>query len=191
MDDCDSPVKALDLCNMHYHRQLKGKPIGGAAPLVLYGDPAIRFEHFADRTGIGCWPWTGTITEHGYGVFHVNGQMMSVHRWSYEHFVGPIPDGMEVDHLCHTQDTGCRLADACPHRKCVNPAHLEAVPLRVNRLRSRSVQADNARKTHCPKGHEYSPENTWVSKDGWRQCRACWAIKDAERRADGRKRKAS
>lgn len=172
VDGCDSPVKALGLCNMHYRRQLKGKPIGNAAPLVLYGDPLIRFEQNIDRDNPdGHWIWTGAKNK-GYGVFNVDGQMMGVHRWAYLHFVGPIPEDYVPDHLCRTPACANVLPEA---------GHIELVTQRENSARGFSPPAINARKTHCPQGHPYDEANTWYSKDGWRQCRTCWAIKDAKR----------
>lgn len=103
-----------------------------------------------------CWEWQGSRDRDGYG--RVNKKL--VHRIAYEYFVGPIPDGLELDHLC-------RL------RHCWNPAHLEPVTHRVNMMRGRGVGSENAAKTHCVNGHEYTPENTYVGSNGWRQCRTC------------------
>jgi hypothetical protein len=83
------------------------------------------------------------------------------HRVSYEAFKGPIPDGLTIDHLCR-------------NRACVNPEHLEPVTMRVNCLRGESPAAVHARKTHCPKGHEYSAENTYRHKGNHRMCKLCW-----------------
>lgn len=110
----------------------------------------------------GCWEWTGQTNGRGYGVIwtmrHQNKEY--VHRLSYEFVHGPIPAGLEIDHLCR-------------NRGCVNPAHLEAVTRRVNQLRGYSVSGRNARKTHCPKGHEFTPENTYFPPTGGRQCVQC------------------
>lgn len=106
-----------------------------------------------------CWEWLRYRTPAGYGQFGVDGKLVLAHRYSYELLIGPIPNGLTLDHLCR-------------NRGCVNPFHLEAVTLKVNCLRGISPSANNARKSLCPQGHPYSEENTYLSKNG-RQCRIC------------------
>ena len=119
----------------------------------------------------GCWLWTKGIQHHGHAQFGVNGKAVPAHRFAYELMVGPIPEGLVLDHLCSTP-------------ACVNPAHLEPVTPRENALRSRMVKIQ-AEKTHCPRGHEYGPENTQLI-GGRRACRACKREKIAEMRAEVR-----
>lgn len=86
----------------------------------------------------GCWHWTAATNSKGYGKFTIrHGVFVYAHRWAYEHFVGPIPDGLSLDHLCHGADPACERGDACPHRSCVNPTHLEPVTNRENLRRGR------------------------------------------------------
>lgn len=132
----------------------------------------------------GCIIWTGS-TCRGYGRIDHKGKLRSTHRLSYEHFIGPIPDGLELDHLCHTRSVSCVGGPTCLHRRCVNPAHLEPVTKKENNRRSRSFSAINAVKTHCAHGHEFTPANTATAKTGQRVCIACKRIREAERR--GRK----
>lgn len=111
-----------------------------------------------------CWWFTGYRDSRGYGYLYLTGASSnSAHRISYEEAKGPIPHGLHIDHLCR-------------HPSCVNPAHLEAVSLKENVLRGIGITARNARKTHCPKGHEYSPENTYRDKTGKRSCKACGRV---------------
>lgn len=121
-----------------------------------------------------CWYWTGNVSEAGYGMFHFEGQNRPAHRVSYMHFVGPIPDGLHIDHLCHTWDWACPGGDDDHHRRCVNWRHLEAVEPRINSLRS-----VRSRATHCINGHEFTPENTYIATDGSRECRLCRAERSA------------
>jgi hypothetical protein len=127
-----------------------------------------RFWSKVDKTA-SCWLWTGYVNNHGYGVFGRHRQTQYVHRFAYERLVGPIPEGLELDHLCRTPS-------------CVNPEHLEAVTHRENSLRSDSPHAREARQTHCIHGHPFSKSNTYVTKLGKRQCRQCAARRMRERR---------
>jgi hypothetical protein len=139
---------------------------------------AERFWEKVDKTG-DCWLWTAS-TAHGYGQFYVKGKRSPgrAHVIAWELANGPVPEGLELDHLCHGWDKSCRGGGTCPHRACVNPAHLEPVTHRVNGLRGRSIVAVHAIKTHCPQGHEYTPENTWMGKARRvRLCRACHRIR--------------
>lgn len=117
-----------------------------------------------------CWTLpagVGGPSDQGYWVLMVSRKQWYAHRLSYTLLVGAIPDGLEIDHVCHTQDSACPGGNTCPHRKCVNPAHLEAVTGRVNSLRSRSRAAENARKVVCAKGHEL------IGVPGNRHCPTC------------------
>lgn len=127
----------------------------------------------------GCWHLPPSHKD-GYAYFHYAGKRRLAHRASYEHFVGDIPDGLVLDHNCHTQDVNCPGGDGCLHRRCINPAHLEPVTAEENTSRGRGTSALNAAKTHCPKGHPYSPENTYVDPDGRRECRTCRALRSKE-----------
>lgn len=135
----------------------------------------------------GCWEWNGTRTKYGYGLARrqPGTTPTTAHRVIYEEYVGPIPDGLELDHVCHTRDTTCKGGQSCPHRCCVNPDHLEPLTPKENTYRGRSFSAINAKKTHCPKGHPYSEKNTKVSK-GWRFCRTC--AREAQQRYEAKKR---
>lgn len=131
------------------------------------------YERFSRMhlVGDGCFDWTGSGDGKGYGKISVGGRMLRAHRVSYELFVGPIPDGMTIDHLCR-------------NRGCVKFTHLEAVSLKENVHRGDTVAARNAAKTHCPSGHEYSAENmTARSVPNRRECKICMDRQRREYRA--------
>lgn len=120
----------------------------------------------------GCWLWTARINTNGYGHFFHNGTMRDAHRVSYELHVGTVPDGLELDHKCRV-------------RRCVNWDHLEPVTHKVNVHRGVGACANNARKTHCPKGHPYDELNsevqTYISKrHGKVVARVCITCKDKD-----------
>lgn len=128
---------------------------------VLRGDPN------------DCWPWLrGRITA-GYGIAHLNGAQTTAHRvaWILTH--GPVDDGIEIDHLCHTEK--CTAGRECPHRRCCNPSHLKPVTQAQNKAAGRMYRPPTRalRATHCPQGHEYTQENTRVASHGGRNCRTC------------------
>ncbi len=137
--------------------------------------PDLSLERFwakADTSG-DCWPWQGARNPRGYGNFRIGSRKdgsrkwVAAHRWIYEQVVGPIPTGMTIDHTCHN-GSGCTMGDDCPHRACVNPAHLEPVSNKENNARGA------ANITHCPAGHEYTDDNTaYWGKGTARSCRRC------------------
>lgn len=121
----------------------------------------------------GCWAWTGFVNKDGYGRTYYDGNRSTpAYQAFYRQFVGPIPEGLQLDHVCHTEDESCVGGTTCPHRRCVNPAHLEPVTEAENARRSRSFSTLNARKTCCPHGHPFDAENTLIS-NGRRYCRTC------------------
>src|SRR5581483_1993568 len=123
-------------------------------------------ERFLARIvkGPGCWEWNGAHTAAGYAETWNGKRPILAHRVSYQHFVGPIPEGLTIDHLCR-------------NRGCVRPDHLEPVSHAENMRRGNTVARMNANKTHCPLGHPYDT----VLKNGGRACRECWRIKNRRR----------
>lgn len=104
-----------------------------------------RFWSKVDTSGgpDACWPWLGYVMKRGYGQIGAPGRgssMLYAHRLSYELAHGPIPDGLTIDHTCHNKDLGCVRGFSCPHRRCVNPAHLEAVSRGENHRRAFSAR---------------------------------------------------
>jgi hypothetical protein len=126
-----------------------------------------RFWSYVKKTKT-CWLWTGCLSggnttvdpKPKYGVFGINWKQIYAHRFSYELYKGKILDDMQIDHLCK-------------NTKCVNPDHLEAVTAKENTLRSSAGSAINAKKTHCIRGHPFTPQNTYIQDLGHRIKRAC------------------
>ena len=136
--------------------------------------PRSALDRFAEHVALddnGCWIWIGKCSTRGYGQFRrtPSANYSQAHRWSYETFAGPIPDGLQLDHLCRV-------------RACVNPAHLEPVTCRENLLRSPLTAARiNAARTRCAHGHEFTAGNTYLepTRSGRpvRRCRTCARIR--------------
>lgn len=168
-------------CHRCYQRHLYALKKNGIFQRITAAPPLERFLAARKTAENGCILWTGTVNNvTGYGTLSVDGASVYSHRFAYTTFVGPIPDGMHVDHVCHNQDPACIDDSTCLHRRCVNPSHLEAVPPKDNILRSHlSTAGKNSRKTHCKRGHEFTPENT-LSHNGGRACRACHNLKQRE-----------
>ena len=161
-------VKKRRLCDSCYCRwQRYGDPAGGGPKLGM--TPLERFNYYVpDQSDpAACWLWTGPTLGRevcDYGRLYIGEgaeqRYVLVHRWSYEHFVKPIPDGLEIDHV---------KARGCVSTLCCNPAHLEPVPHKINIARGDGVGARNAAKECCPKcGADYT-----LSPAGKRECRPC------------------
>lgn len=122
--------------------------------------PAIeRFLNKINVTPSGCWEWLASKNKNGYSLFQVLPHRYA-HRFIYEYYHGEIDPTLTIDHLCR-------------NRCCVNVNHLEQVSIKVNTLRGFSASSINARKTHCPRGHQYDECNTWYAKNGSRICKSC------------------
>lgn len=132
-----------------------------------------RFWAKVRRTD-GCWLWTGGTSTDGYGSFWAGRRSVRAHRFAYELEVGPIPEGLDLDHTCCQPDR-CDGGRRCPHRRCVNPAHLEPVTNAENARRGHAGHhmRTRPRASHCPHNHEYTPENTRVRRTRSGTARAC------------------
>lgn len=149
MPDCEKVVVGGGLCQTHYMRKRRhGSPFivlprHRPKPPATQESLKARWESRVLMAGPDdCWPWQGRISTRGMGAGY--GELDNMfgtrlaHRIGYALLVGPIPDNVPLDHLCHNRDTGCPGGGNCLHRRCVNPAHLEPVSLSVNAKRGES-----------------------------------------------------
>lgn len=132
--------------------------------MKITNTPTIEvLSSFATKFDIaqnGCWEWRSPQGS-GYGHFYYNYGIDRAHRWFYQAFWGVKLDEKELcDHLCR-------------NRRCVNPKHIDIVDNRTNVLRGSGHAAQNARMTHCKRGHEFSADNLVANKRGARICRTC------------------
>lgn len=175
-EGCKKPRRLHGLCSMHGTRLVRN---GSPTALRQLRFDLPDWDKFWLRAVVqdGCWGWRGSLTSAGYAQFHLRGGGRAVgHRWLWEQLYGPVPEGLELDHLCR-------------NRGCTNPDHLEAVTHRENVQRGLTpIVAGNWQRarTECPKGHPYSPENTGITTIGSsvrRYCRTCKRGKARVRRA--------
>lgn len=161
VDDCDLPVVGWGWCSKHYYRWKRHGSTDNPSPSI-----EERFWAKVIKTKT-CWTYTGGLNR-GYGQFWLNdkGRGIPAHVYAYRLLVDPT-NTADLDHLCHTFDPVCPGGADCPHRACVNPAHLQPV------TRGQNSSRGAWRKTTCKRGHEFTEENTRITKQGHRACRIC------------------
>lgn len=178
VDGCDRPSRCFGMCGKHYQRVYKhGDPHYTKMPSL--GLP-LRDRLLMNCKTVGdCWEWTGAKNK-GYGriqIAHPERKSRQVHRVAYEIYIGPIPEGLTLDHLCR-------------NKACFNPSHLEPVTAVENVLRGNNFSAINKRKTQCMHGHPFDKQNTaWDVHRGVtrRRCKACSKV-NAKKRYELRKK---
>lgn len=160
------------MCSLRFRPPVRGERnlrLGGKAVNSFQPDDArlpkrfrIKFEIRDCGYATPCWAWIAGKGGKGYGQFQEKTKKaVSAHLYCYRVLVGPVPDGLTLDHLCR-------------NRCCCNPAHVEPVTLGENVLRGVGDPAQNARKTHCKHGHPFSGSNLYIEKmTGYRVCRVC------------------
>lgn len=177
VEGCEKAVKVLSrgLCGQHYERwRVHGDP---TVILTAYGVPVdqrLRSKVMVNPE-TGCWEWLGQIDTYGYAIVKVDGKSRKAHRVAYELFVGPIPEGLDIDHVW---DRGCRV------KHCVNPDHLEPVTTGENQRRGRN----GVLKTTCRNGHPYDDDHVRLNTNGARTCVVC--TRQAQSRYRAKKRSA-
>lgn len=133
---------------------------------IAFGDSRLLDRIWAKtrlNAETGCWEWTGKTNERGYGYIQIGRQSRRAHRVAYEAFLGEVPDGLVLDHLCRV-------------RNCMNPAHLEPVSHAENVRRGEAPSRRSWKlnpRSHCPQGHPYDEANAYIRPNGRRMCRAC------------------
>lgn len=163
IEGCSKPMKTRGWCQMHYMRWWTTGELGPSGQIKSQGE-ALEVRFWRSVTGredpSGCWLWTGTRQMTGYGRFPIGRGSVPAHRFAYEQLACPVPDGLELDHLCRV-------------RNCVNPAHLEPVTRAENNRRRWATY------THCKNGHDLTdPANLYFVK-GRRVCKACQRARSA------------
>lgn len=172
VDDCGARSRALGYCTKHYQRVKKyGDPNIARDPatsggqddtLSLWGLRTRFVEKIAFEPMSGCWFWLGVTDACGYGCIRVDGRFWGTHRYAYETIIGPVPDGLEIDHLCQV-------------RNCVNPAHMEPVTQEENKRRA------GLRRTMCASGnHPRFPGSRYGKGTNAGRCKEC--VRAASRR---------
>lgn len=144
----------------------------------MSGPEIARFWSKVDQRGPSeCWIWTASLQlkRGGYGQFRIGRTIRRAHIVAYELLVGPVPQGLVLDHICRTP-------------ACVNPAHLDPVTLAENTRRGMAPSAIAFRTNHCQRGHAYTAENTIRKRSGKRECREC--ANDGQRRRRAARRAA-
>lgn len=149
--------------------------------MILSEDRKLMFWSHVTKTE-GCWLWSGTKSEKGYGLFRIDGKPKRAHRIAYEMIVGDVPEGFTLDHLCRVPG-------------CVNPAHLEIVTSQENTRRGIEYRKQHdipmnaclkygGLKPFCKHGHPYSGDNLYIAPNGRRVCRACQKMIYEKRKSD-------
>src|SRR3990172_3375900 len=169
---CFEQKHAAGMCGKHWHRWKRNQPLNDKS---VYEKTLIErfWEHVDKRTEKECWLWQGAKngSKKIYGNLRINGKTQLAHRFSWIIANGPIPK------MKGTDWRGTCVLHRCDNGLCVNPDHL-FLGTHIDNMIDRTTKgrSSNKKKTHCPAGHEYSLENTYVSSLGGRKCKICTQI---------------
>jgi hypothetical protein len=172
-----APQLGLHSCQGAHHATVRSHAMR-LDPTTLSPFPSAeawwpRFVEKIDLDENGCWLWTRRLDNEGYGHVSINRCNWLVHRAAYVALIGPIPTGMTLDHLCHTNARNCPGGRSCLHRRCANPWHCEPATNVENVMRGNSVPAQRARQTTCKQGHPLIGANLYITPRGHRHCNEC------------------
>lgn len=150
IEGCDRPSRRRGWCSMHYTRwYVQGDPLKLGDKGSRRRPMVDRFWHRVDKRPDGCWMWTGCLNGWGYGTIGKDGGRGAgqtlTHRYAYELLVGPVPEGMDLDHMCHNRDRSCPAGRLCKHRACCNPDHLLVATRSENLKRGQSGRKPHPR----------------------------------------------
>jgi len=151
--------------------KIKKKVFDRKGGIYAKGKPLERFMAHVKVRDNGCWIWDVSNRDNGYVDFVVDGKKIRAHVWSYLFFIGPYDRKLDLDHTCHN-NTGCKGGKSCHHRRCVNPYHLQPVTRKENANRGECGHYLSS-KTHCKRGHKFTPSNTKIVRGRYRNCREC------------------
>lgn len=176
---CPRPHSSHGFCSAH---AAQWKRCGRTWEIGQRESIDARIERRSVMQG-ACRVWQGNVMKNGYGLVSWQGKPWLVHRAVWTEQRGPIPSDMTIDHV---KKRGCHS------RACTNVEHMEVVTQAENNRRAGALEgtwANRRAKTHCKHGHEYTPENTYVQRNGGRSCRACsrrysreWAARNVPRK---------
>ncbi len=163
VENCVGRPVGRGWCRKHYSRWSRHGDPNYASP----SEEERFLSYVVDLPGSDCLGWSGA-KQKGYGRFQAaSGKSVEAYKWAYERWVGPVPEGKELDHSCHDGRV-CSGGETCPHRACTNLDHI------VPRTHLDNVRrGSRARRTHCHRGHPFDAANTGIDKRGHRYCRAC------------------
>ena len=172
--DCHRKHYGRGYCSLHYRRMQRNGTTGARAWLRTLKE---RLEHYSEPQDNGCIYWTGYLNAERYGVVSNPEGSELAHKAAWEDINSPLPPGVHLDHICHSDDLSCPGGRSCLHRRCINVDHLEPTTAQENARRG--VQSFERLGMCMKKLHVMTPDNIYVSHNGKRRCKPCTLAKNA------------